>query len=226
MLSPDDIHDILKQFPPISFAFAYGSGVIAQKSYDYKKQGSDLPMIDLIFAVDDSAQWHEQNMRQNPAHYSPIIPISSQTVTLLQEKFGAGVWFNTLLPSNLRNSPQRLMKYGVISTNDLVDDLEQWKFLYCSGRLQKPVQIIKGSGRVEAAIETTKESAIITSLLLLQNQFADKDLYCTIASLSYVGDPRMLFGAENPKKVKTTFSPVSQLSFNACFNNIILRCEI
>ena len=200
MLASEDIHDVLKQFPPISFAFAYGSGVIAQKSYDYKKKGSDLPMIDLIFAVDDPIEWHEENMRLNSSHYSPCISLSPQMVTLVQENFGAGVWFNTLLPSNLRNSPNRLMKYGVISTKDLVDDLEQWKFLYCSGRLQKPVQIIKSNRRIEAAIESTKESAIITSLLLLHNQFADKDLYCTIASLSYVGDPRMLVG-ENPKKV-------------------------
>lgn len=200
MLESDDIDDILKQFPPITFAFAYGSGVITQSSYDYKKQGSSLPMIDLIFAVDNSVEWHKENMKVNKSHYSPCIPMSPYMITYIQEKFGASVWFNTLIPSNLRNSPSRLMKYGVISTKDLVDDLEQWKSLYCAGRLQKPVQIIKGNKRIEEAIETTKQSAIITSLLLLHNQFAEKDLYFTIASLSYVGDPRMLIG-ENPKKV-------------------------
>lgn len=200
MLASEDIHDILKQFPPITFAFAYGSGVISQGSYDYKKLGSDLPMIDLVFAVDDSVDWHAKNMKLNPSHYTPFMPLSPQMVATVQEQLGAKVWFNTLLPSHIGNSPNRLMKYGVISKKDLIDDLEHWTCLYCSGRLQKPVQIIKGSGHVEQAIEVSKESAIVTSLLLLQKQFTEKDLYCTIASLSYFGDPRMIFG-ENPKKV-------------------------
>ena len=39
-----------------------------------------------------------------------------------------------------------------------------------------------------------------TSLLLMKPSFKELELYYTIASLSYIGDPRMLVG-ENPKKV-------------------------
>jgi hypothetical protein len=62
------------------------------------------------------------------------------------------------------------------------------------------VRIIKSNAEIENAINTNLEHAVRTSLLLLPSTFKAVDMYKTIASLSYIGDPRMIVG-ENPKKV-------------------------
>ena len=38
MLENDDLRHVLENFPPVVYAFAYGSGAVRQGSYDYVKQ--------------------------------------------------------------------------------------------------------------------------------------------------------------------------------------------
>lgn len=61
---------ILEQFPPVDYAFAYGSGIFDQPGL-YKENDqsriSSRPMIDLIFAVDDPVTWHAQVRRFIPS---------------------------------------------------------------------------------------------------------------------------------------------------------------
>lgn len=40
------------------------------------------------------------------------------------------------------SSSSQIIKYGVISTESLIDDLMHWKTMYVAGRLHKPVSII------------------------------------------------------------------------------------
>ena len=48
---------ILPHFPPVDFAFAYGSGAIRQAGYEYETLSpAELPMIDVIFAVTNPIQ--------------------------------------------------------------------------------------------------------------------------------------------------------------------------
>jgi mitochondrial translocator assembly and maintenance protein 41 len=201
MLSPVEAEGLLNQFPEVVFAFAYGSGVVKQGGYDYTNTPSQkLPMIDLILVVDDSKKWHTENMQRNPHHYTPLLPLNSSSIAQFQESLKARFWFNPYVPCGLLSQPHRLMKYGVISTKHALEDLLDWNDLYLAGRLHKPVQILKSNLEIEKAMGINHDHAIQTSLLLLPEQFQEVELYLAVASLSYVGDPRMLIG-ENPKKV-------------------------
>lgn len=202
MLSEAEISELLGQFPEVDFAFAYGSGVVTQGGYDYSKQ-KDLPMLDLILVVEDSVAWHTANMARNPHHYSPLIPLNASGVTFVQERLKARFWFNTYVSANLSNQPTRQMKYGVIRKSHAVEDLLEWTDLYIAGRLHKPVQVLKRSASMEKAMDQNRLFAVQTSLLLLPERFHELELYKAIASLSYVGDPRMAVG-ENPNKVITS----------------------
>ena len=110
---------------PVRFAAAYGSGVYKQAGYDeYDFETVDStvnvaqdqktpsinssksilttkrPMIDLIFGVTHPEHWHSLNLRQNPHHYSSFSRFGSQAVSVLQERFGAGVYYNTHVTVN------------------------------------------------------------------------------------------------------------------------------
>ena len=202
MLSEIDIADVIQQFPPIQFAFAYGSGVVVQGGYNYNKAKA-LPMIDFIFAVNDPLEWHTINKLFNADHYSSIIPMSGESIANIQDNYGAKIWYNTLISCNICQYPGRLMKYGVVSVHSLINDLNNWECIYVAGRLHKPVQDLKLKENlvISKALDINREHALRTSLLLLGSKFSYHELYTTIASISYIGDPRMIFG-ENPRKVK------------------------
>ena len=201
MLTADEAEDLLRYFPSVEFAFAYGSGVVEQGGYKYEQSDpSKLPMMDFILVVENSEQWHEANMLQNPSHYTSIIPLGSKYVAKFQDKVPARLWFNAYIPMKSKGCVGRLMKYGVINKEYMLEDLNTWSNLYTAGRLQKPVRVLKHNAEIEEAIKNNLESAVRTSLLMLPEKFEEIDLYLNIASLSYVGDPRMYFG-ENPKKV-------------------------
>lgn len=61
---------------------------------------------------------------------------SSESVSCSEN--GAGVWFSQ---KPIFSFFFQVIKYGVISTDTLIDDLLHWKTLYVAGRLQKPVNI-------------------------------------------------------------------------------------
>ncbi|KAG7397522.1 Phosphatidate cytidylyltransferase, mitochondrial [Phytophthora boehmeriae] len=183
-------------FPSVAFTMAYGSGVFQQKNHD----ASDS-MVDLVFAVDDPQAWHEQNLARNPHHYSFLKFLGAANVAAFQENFGAGVYYNTLVPLTGKLLGTRLIKYGVVSTKTLCEDLQTWKTLYLSGRMHKPVSILSSSEVIREASSQNLAHALNYALLCLPEKFSEHDLYMKIAGISYLGDFRMTFG-ENPKKVR------------------------
>lgn len=195
---------ILNVFPSRpSFCFAYGSGVKQQDGYDEKKLRNTL--IDLVICVDDAKKWHEENLRANPNHYSILRACGPGVIARIQQEYGAKIYCNTMIPlPGIGPS----MKYGVISTVDLINDLNDWTHLYVAGRLHKPIEVIQPSDneKLRLAIDQNYKNALRTALLILPALFTRFDLFYTIANLSYAGDFRMIFG-ENKEKVKNIVQP-------------------
>mmetsp|Transcript_53895 Transcript_53895/g.122837 ORF Transcript_53895/g.122837 Transcript_53895/m.122837 type:complete len:315 (-) Transcript_53895:64-1008(-) len=191
-------------FPGVKLAIAYGSGAVRQAGY----ASSDQPMLDLILVVDDPVAWHAENLSRNRDHYSAVGSLGPGFVSYLQ-RLPAGVYYNTLIPMKGKSSAGRLMKYGVVGRNELVQDLEDWRWLYLAGRLHKPVLFAAGSpssAGLEQPVRANLEAAVRASLLSLPEKFSQEDLFMTIAGLSYAGDFRMVFG-ENPDKVRNIVAP-------------------
>ncbi|XP_008591512.1 PREDICTED: mitochondrial translocator assembly and maintenance protein 41 homolog, partial [Galeopterus variegatus] len=127
------LRKILSHFPEeLSLAFAYGSGVYRQAGPNSDKNA----MLDFVFTVDDPVAWHSKNLKKNRSHYSFLKILGPKIITSLQNNYGAGVYYNPLIMCD-----GKLIKYGVISTSILIEDLLNWNNLYIAGRLQKPVSV-------------------------------------------------------------------------------------
>lgn len=215
--SPDYFKSILKQFPDVDFAVAYGSGVYGQRSYDVS---ANKPTIDMIFAVSNPSDWHEKNLAIHSRHYSEplrslgyvnvslsFVRKTSTNVAFVRGRSSAIAWVQNSGGANVYYHPfvdlddRQQLKYGVISTDDLCLDLERWNTLFCAGRLHKPALIVKTTPELKKKQRDNLTSAVASSLLLLPKTFSLNDLFVKITSLSYAGDPRFDFGAENADKV-------------------------
>ncbi|XP_056590866.1 phosphatidate cytidylyltransferase, mitochondrial isoform X1 [Triplophysa dalaica] len=209
---------ILSLFPQdISLAFAYGSAVFRQTGTSQGQVGKN--MLDFIFAVDDPVTWHTKNLIENRKHYSLLKYLGPKQISNIQNDHGAGIYFNTLVPAD-----NRVIKYGVMSTDTLMDDLFNWKTLYVAGRLHKPVRILlqNDSGKLRAALVGNLKSAVIASFLMLPESFSEEDLFLQIAGLSYSGDFRMVIG-EDKSKVSNIVKD-NMPHFRKLYNNILQDC--
>ncbi|KAH7384917.1 mitochondrial matrix Mmp37-domain-containing protein [Cadophora sp. MPI-SDFR-AT-0126] len=237
------LRQILWQFrAPIRYAFAYGSGVFPQSKQTagsssatsihpkpppavVKAQGGSPKMIDFIFGVSYTQHWHSLNLHQHRDHYSALGSLGSGAVSAVQDKWGAGVYFNPFVTVN-----GTLIKYGVVNLDTLCTDLSEWNTLYLAGRLQKPVKILRDDPRVRLANQVNLLSALRTALLLLPPEFTEQELYGVIANISYMGDPRMAFPTEDKSKVanivghnlphfRRLYSPLIENLPNVSFND-------
>nr|XP_012807912.2 phosphatidate cytidylyltransferase, mitochondrial isoform X1 [Jaculus jaculus] len=185
---------ILTHFPEeVSLAFAYGSEVFRQAGASASQKN---PMLDFVFSVDDPVAWHSKNLEKNWNHYSFLKRLGPRIITSIQNNYGAGVYYNPLIMCD-----GRLIKYGVISTKTLIEDLLNWNNLYIAGRLQKPVKIVTINENVtlRSALDKNLQSAVIAAFLMLPESFSEEDLFLEIAGLSYSGDFRMVIGEEKTK---------------------------
>ncbi|KAI0409014.1 mitochondrial matrix Mmp37 [Xylaria palmicola] len=238
MIIDREFKEVLRQLlwkfrAPIRYAFAYGSGVFPQSAGDaateaeikavhprsplavQKAQNGAPKMIDFIFGVSHTQHWHSLNLSQHRDHYSGLGSLGSGAVSYVQDKWGAGVYFNPYVTVE-----GILIKYGVVNLDTLCRDLSEWDTLYLAGRLHKPVKILRDDPRVRLSNQINLLSALRTALLLLPPTFTEQELYATIAGISYLGDPRMALPTENPKKVSNIVSH-NMLNFRRLYAPLI-----
>lgn len=187
----------------IRYTFGYGLGVFPQTGYE---KSSKKPQIDMVHVVDDATEFHSTNVQQYPEHYSFLRLFGLSAISKVQAA-GAGVYYNPYVNMMDIYGNKTMVKYGIVTTDTILEDLKDWSTFYLAGRLQKPVRHIYGvDSRLKEANQYNLESAFNLSLMLLalgkKRNLTTRDLYEKIALLSYMGDPRMLVGGENPNKVK------------------------
>ncbi|KAJ2451116.1 Mitochondrial translocator assembly and maintenance protein 41 [Coemansia sp. RSA 2424] len=189
----DVLSGVMKHFSaPIRYAFAYGSGVYKQAGYGEASK----PMVDLIFAVSHPDHWHALNISQNRSHYSFMGTLGSNAVAFVQDRLGAGVYYNPFIEID-----GVLVKYGVVSIDTLSSDLLNWDTLYLAGRMHKPTLTLRRDPLMRITKQVNLTHAVRAALLMLPKNFSNEELFRAIASLSFAGDFRMKIGGENPQKV-------------------------
>lgn len=215
-----ELSAIVTSFPTgVEYAFGYGSGVL-------KQQSSSVGMVDIILAVHDPFSWHKHNIQSHPHHYSGFARIGGASFVHWMQNLGARIYFHPFVEMDLSVNDvlvRREIKYGVVSTDDFIEDLKCWKYLYLAGRMHKPtVEIDLDSSEQEertmqeqvnrrdeiAEAQQQNLLAAVSASILLHGGGENKDslpivqLHNTIAGISYAGDIRMQTGAEDPNKVK------------------------
>lgn len=240
LTNSNELSAIVNTFPTIGldYAFGYGSGVL-------KQQSSSAGMVDIILAIDDPLLWHKHNLQSQPHHYSGFARVGGARFVHWMQNLGARLYFHPFVDVDIKNimtsddgidatsthftTIQREIKYGIVSTDDLIEDLMCWKYLYLAGRMHKPTveielmnatlsededrsmheqEVMSRRDEITEAQQQNLLAAVSASILLHGGQEnTDKtlsivQLYNTIAGISYAGDIRMQTGAEDPNKVK------------------------
>ncbi|KAI9499983.1 mitochondrial matrix Mmp37 [Coemansia spiralis] len=172
-------------------------------------------MIDMVFAVSHPDHWHALNISQNRSHYSFMGTLGSNAVAFVQDRMGAGVYYNPFIEIN-----GVLIKYGVVSMDTLSSDLLNWDTLYLAGRMHKPTLTLRRDPLMRISKQVNLTHAVRAALLMLPKNFTTAELFHTIASLSFSGDFRMKIGGENPNKVQNIVEAQMPL-FKSRYSSVI-----
>lgn len=199
------LQSIVSSFDNLSSCFGYGSGVFPQAS-----NSNHQNQIDLLMSVENPLEWHKQNIKKFPQHYSTLkYFINIPSIFEKIQGLGAGIYFN---PFTQINGSE--VKYGLMSNKTLLSDLRSWNTFYTAGRLQKPVVNLKTEASnvdyssfdlelgywlernlIAAAVIAKKRSVVKYG-----TQFTDFQFFTELCTLSYLGDIRFKLGGENPSK--------------------------
>ena len=188
------ITNFIKTLPTTVSVKAYGSSIAYQSGY----KENEKKQVDLIVIVDDIKKFYEENLKKNKQMYKLTPRLYFKHAKSSSLKKAAGICYTTDIEYG-----QDTYKMGVIEKADVIDDLLNWKTFYIAGRFQKEMFTAKKDEQIEKANEINKRNALTIALLLLDKKNPTlNDLYEKICSLSYMGDSRKSFKAEDPNKIK------------------------
>ena len=193
-----DVVERIKKFvgtlPKTISVKAYGSSIAYQAGY----KATEKKQVDLIVIVDDIKRFYEENLKLNKYMYGLTPRLYFRHAKEKSLKKGAGICYTADIPYGIDS-----FKMGVIEKEDVLDDLLNWKTYYIAGRFQKEMKTIQEDKEIEEANEINKRNALTIALILLEDENPTlMKLYETICSLSYMGDSRKNFKAEDPRKVQ------------------------
>ena len=173
---------------------AYGSSIAYQSGY----KENEKKQVDLIVIVDNIKEFYEENLKKNKYMYKFTPKLYFKHASAKGLKKAAGICYTTDINYGIDT-----YKMGVIEKSDVLDDLKNWKTFYIAGRFQKEMFTAVKDEEIEKANEQNKKNALTIALLLLDKESPTlNDLYEKICSLSYMGDSRKNFKAEDPNKIK------------------------
>lgn len=188
------VSSVLATLPPARHAFAYGSAVLRDASVSNVERA-----LDLVVVVDDPVRWHVENMEMNPSHYAGQMRASGvRGVDFVSRRLGVGAHYN----SRLSDAHGRAFKYGVVGKKDLLDDMHTWRHLFVAGRMHKPHYEALGCEEVRRAQTLNIRAAARAALLTLPESFSEGEFHRAVVGLSYHGDIRFIFAAEDGKKIE------------------------
>ena len=188
------VRELLGALPRVEHALAYGSVVLRDASVERSERA-----LDVLALVEDPLTWHAANMARNPSHYAPQMrAIGARGVVGVSAGLGCGTHYN----ARLTDASGRGYKYGVASVEDVVRDLVRWEHLFVAGRMQKPHETVVESAALRAARERNVRNAANAALLALPETFTEFEFHRAVVRLSYDGDIRFLFAAEDEKKIE------------------------
>jgi len=193
-----DVVERIKKFvgtlPKTDSVKAYGSSIAYQAGY----KPTEKKQVDLIVVVDDIKRFYKENLKMNKYMYGLTPRLYFRHAKRETLRKAAGICYTADIKYG-----QDSFKMGVIEKDDVLDDLRNWRTYYIAGRFQKEMYTVQADKEIEDANEQNKKNALIVALLLLDKENPTLlDLYEMICSLSYMGDSRKNFKAEDPRKIQ------------------------
>ena len=129
--------------------------------------------IDMILITDSLTEFHRANKLTNQSDYSNFMRNKSPDSLASWNSKATGLYFNQFVKIDQGKIPWWFsafslisgeLKYGVISTQHLINDLKNWEHLYISGRLHKPVKLVTPNGLDFSESRPDSDSELSTAL--------------------------------------------------------------